>query len=185
MVSAFAQTLRRYTSLNHLAQAARAVLQNTSQINQMLSDLNRVDFANVQVTFPTAWMGLEDQTARQGQCAREPNPSGLDFHPLEKRINPQSAAIANPAHISAAGTRFRVGPPKDHRSPLQDLSASQSYDHHLGSFSLKLCLPIATFMVLYLGLEKFRLSVNGSCYCIYVKFRPWVNPLNTHTHSQE
>lgn len=52
MVSAFAQTLRRYTSLNHLAQAARAVLQNTSQINQMLSDLNRVDFANVQVTFP-------------------------------------------------------------------------------------------------------------------------------------
>lgn len=48
--SAFAQTLRRYTSLNHLAQAARAVLQNTAQINQMLSDLNRVDFANVQVT---------------------------------------------------------------------------------------------------------------------------------------
>ena len=48
-MTAFAQTLRRYTSLNHLAQAARAVLQNTSQINQMLSDLNRVDFANVQV----------------------------------------------------------------------------------------------------------------------------------------
>ncbi|XP_058513751.1 DNA-binding protein RFX2 isoform X3 [Ochotona princeps] len=48
VVSAFAQTLRRYTSLNHLAQAARAVLQNTAQINQMLSDLNRVDFANVQ-----------------------------------------------------------------------------------------------------------------------------------------
>lgn len=47
-VSAFAQTLRRYTSLNHLAQAARAVLQNTSQINQMLADLNRVDFHNVQ-----------------------------------------------------------------------------------------------------------------------------------------
>ncbi|XP_043913024.1 MHC class II regulatory factor RFX1 [Protopterus annectens] len=46
--SAFAQTLRRYTSLNHLAQAARAVLQNTTQISQMLSDLNRVDFANVQ-----------------------------------------------------------------------------------------------------------------------------------------
>ncbi|XP_007469177.1 PREDICTED: MHC class II regulatory factor RFX1 [Lipotes vexillifer] len=45
---ALAQTLRRYTSLNHLAQAARAVLQNTAQINQMLSDLNRVDFANVQ-----------------------------------------------------------------------------------------------------------------------------------------
>ena len=49
-MSAFAQTLRRYTSLNHLAQAARAVLQNTTQINQMLADLNRVDFANVQVS---------------------------------------------------------------------------------------------------------------------------------------
>nr|CAB3265546.1 RFX1/2/3 regulatory factor X [Phallusia mammillata] len=47
-VSAFSQTLRRYTSLNHLAQAARAVLNNVSQINQMLADLNRVDFANVQ-----------------------------------------------------------------------------------------------------------------------------------------
>ncbi|XP_062866722.1 MHC class II regulatory factor RFX1 isoform X2 [Trichomycterus rosablanca] len=45
---AFAQTLRRYTSLNHLAQAARAVLQNSAQITQMLSDLNRVDFNNVQ-----------------------------------------------------------------------------------------------------------------------------------------
>uniref|UniRef100_A0A1B0FKB6 RFX-type winged-helix domain-containing protein n=1 Tax=Glossina morsitans morsitans TaxID=37546 RepID=A0A1B0FKB6_GLOMM len=47
-VSAFCQTLRRYTSLNHLAQAARAVLQNSTQIAQMLSDLNRVDFHNVQ-----------------------------------------------------------------------------------------------------------------------------------------
>ena len=45
----FSQTLRRYTSLNHLAQAARAVLQNQTQITQMLADLNRVDFANVQV----------------------------------------------------------------------------------------------------------------------------------------
>ncbi|KAF7255960.1 hypothetical protein EG68_06880 [Paragonimus skrjabini miyazakii] len=47
-VSALAQTLRRYTSLNHLAQAARTVLKNTNQINQMLTDLNRVDFNNVQ-----------------------------------------------------------------------------------------------------------------------------------------
>nr|XP_053646238.1 DNA-binding protein RFX2-like [Cherax quadricarinatus] len=47
-VASLAQTLRRYTSLNHLAQAARAVLQNSSQISQMLADLNRVDFHNVQ-----------------------------------------------------------------------------------------------------------------------------------------
>ncbi|KAH9278276.1 Transcription factor RFX3 [Echinococcus granulosus] len=47
-VSALAQTLRRYTSLNHLAQAARAVLKNPAQINQMLIDLSRVDFNNVQ-----------------------------------------------------------------------------------------------------------------------------------------
>lgn len=50
-VTAFGQTLRRYTSLNHLAQAARAVLQNSSQIAQMLNDLNRVDFHNVHVSF--------------------------------------------------------------------------------------------------------------------------------------
>lgn len=48
-VSAFSQSLRRYTSLNHLAQAARAVLHNGNQISQMLTDLNRVDFHNVQV----------------------------------------------------------------------------------------------------------------------------------------
>ncbi|KAK3871510.1 hypothetical protein Pcinc_023352 [Petrolisthes cinctipes] len=47
-VASLAQTLRRYTSLNHLAQAARAVLQNSTQISQMLADLNRVDFHNVQ-----------------------------------------------------------------------------------------------------------------------------------------
>lgn len=47
-VCIFAQTLRRYTSLNHLAQAARAVLQNSSQVQQMLIDLNRIDFGNIQ-----------------------------------------------------------------------------------------------------------------------------------------
>lgn len=47
-VGAFSHTLRRYTSLNHLSSAARAVLQNQSQISQMISDLNRVDFKNVQ-----------------------------------------------------------------------------------------------------------------------------------------
>ncbi|KPJ14915.1 DNA-binding protein RFX2 [Papilio machaon] len=42
--AALAAALRRYTSLNHLAQAARAVLVNHTQIEQMLADLNRVDF---------------------------------------------------------------------------------------------------------------------------------------------
>ena len=60
-VVAFSQTLRRYTSLNHLAQAARAVLQNPSQINQMLADLNRVDFVNIQV-------GLKSTHIRPAGC---------------------------------------------------------------------------------------------------------------------
>lgn len=34
-VKALSQTLRRYTGLNHLAQAARAVLQNSAQITQV------------------------------------------------------------------------------------------------------------------------------------------------------
>lgn len=42
--AALCGALRRYTSLNHLAQAARAVLHNHHQIQQMLADLNRVDF---------------------------------------------------------------------------------------------------------------------------------------------
>lgn len=84
VVSAFAQTLRRYTSLNHLAQAARAVLQNTSQINQMLSDLNRVDFANVQVT-PPARRRLLPGTSPTGAGMGTHWPSS---HPLEKCRDP-------------------------------------------------------------------------------------------------
>lgn len=62
-VNSFSQMLRRYTSLNHLAQAAHAVLQNSAHINQMLSDLNRVDFNNVQVgaafAFPCGVMAVQ------------------------------------------------------------------------------------------------------------------------------
>ena len=59
VVSSLAQTLRRYTSLNHLAQAARAVLQNPSQIATMLTDLNRVDFACIQEQ--AAWVSRCDR----------------------------------------------------------------------------------------------------------------------------
>ena len=47
--SAFAQMLRRYTGLNHLAQAARTVLQNKAQVNKMYQDLCKVDFVHIQV----------------------------------------------------------------------------------------------------------------------------------------
>jgi len=47
--SAFAQMLRRYTGLNHLAQAARTVLQNKAQVNKMHQDLCKVDFVHIQV----------------------------------------------------------------------------------------------------------------------------------------
>ena len=72
---AFAQTLRRYTSLNHLAQAARAVLQNTAQINQMLSDLNRVDFANVQVSVDGAGERGAARRLRPGAAAEPRAPA--------------------------------------------------------------------------------------------------------------
>uniref|UniRef100_A0A1I7YSA6 RFX-type winged-helix domain-containing protein n=1 Tax=Steinernema glaseri TaxID=37863 RepID=A0A1I7YSA6_9BILA len=42
-----AQTLRRYTSLNHLAQAARAVFQNPQQMDLMYEDFVRVDMQTV------------------------------------------------------------------------------------------------------------------------------------------
>ena len=46
-VGVFVQKLRRYTGLNHLAQAARSVLANPQHITQMASDYARVDFANI------------------------------------------------------------------------------------------------------------------------------------------
>ncbi len=48
-VNSMSHLLRRYTSLNHLATAACAVLKNQQQVNQMISDLSKVDFKNVQV----------------------------------------------------------------------------------------------------------------------------------------
>jgi hypothetical protein len=51
------QKLRRYTGLNHLAQAARAVLNNpyslpkkvnSEHVKQMQEDYERIDFVNVQ-----------------------------------------------------------------------------------------------------------------------------------------
>eukprot|EP00731_Ephydatia_muelleri_P016082 Em0009g506a len=58
------KTLRCYMSLNHLAQAARAVLQNPSQISQMLADLNGVDFANVQEQASWVFPVIRDMTLR-------------------------------------------------------------------------------------------------------------------------
>ncbi|XP_055354223.1 DNA-binding protein RFX2-like isoform X2 [Paramacrobiotus metropolitanus] len=45
--SALAQTLRRYTSLNHLAQAARTVLTNPAQTGTMLADISRLDMNSI------------------------------------------------------------------------------------------------------------------------------------------
>ncbi|QQP37458.1 Uncharacterized protein FKW44_017728, partial [Caligus rogercresseyi] len=39
--------LKRYTGLNHLAQASRAVLGNSYLIQQMVDDLNKIDFDSV------------------------------------------------------------------------------------------------------------------------------------------
>lgn len=93
VVSAFAQTLRRYTSLNHLAQAARAVLQNTSQINQMLSDLNRVDFANVQVTFSDM---VPPSGSGGAKLQRGPDFRGLPTH------QPRPPPLGKPGSTAAA-----------------------------------------------------------------------------------
>jgi regulatory factor X 1/2/3 len=64
--SAFAQMLRRYTGLNHLAQAARTVLQNKAQVNKMYQDLSKVDFVHVQEQ--AAWVcECEDTVVHQLQ----------------------------------------------------------------------------------------------------------------------
>lgn len=43
--------LRRYTTLNHLAQSGRSLLNNSLQINQMFEDINKIDFHQIQVCF--------------------------------------------------------------------------------------------------------------------------------------
>ncbi len=44
IIGTFSMTLRRYTSLNHLAQTVKNSLQNESFLIQMLNDINKVDF---------------------------------------------------------------------------------------------------------------------------------------------
>jgi len=44
IVRKFARFLYRQASLNHLAQAARSILQNPTHVSQMLVDWNRLEF---------------------------------------------------------------------------------------------------------------------------------------------
>ena len=63
-VSALSHMLRRYTSLNHLATAACSVLKNQQQVSQMVIDLNKVDFKNVQEQ--ASWVcQCDDEIVRQ------------------------------------------------------------------------------------------------------------------------
>uniref|UniRef100_A0A914RZ80 RFX1-4/6/8-like BCD domain-containing protein n=1 Tax=Parascaris equorum TaxID=6256 RepID=A0A914RZ80_PAREQ len=79
-------TLRRYTSLNHLATAARGVLQKPDQIQQMYQDFNRVDISNVQ-----------DQAGLP-----EPQVFRLQFgRYLVEKGNPQPESAYNDGNIEA------------------------------------------------------------------------------------
>jgi regulatory factor X 1/2/3 len=62
-VNALAQMLRRYTSLSHLSQAARAILQKSSQTDHILDVLIRVDFRSVQEQ--VSWLCQYDDTMVQ------------------------------------------------------------------------------------------------------------------------
>jgi len=70
--------LRRYTSLNHLSTAACAVLKNQQQVSQMITDLNKVDFKNVQEQ--ASWVcECDDEIVRRVESSfktflQDPNP---------------------------------------------------------------------------------------------------------------
>jgi regulatory factor X 1/2/3 len=53
VISTFSMTLRRYTSLNHLAQTVKNSMHNTGVMLSMLSDLNKVDFNYIKVKIQT------------------------------------------------------------------------------------------------------------------------------------
>ena len=50
IINTFSMTLRRYTSLNHLAQTVRNSLQNENILSQMLHDISKVDFSYIKVS---------------------------------------------------------------------------------------------------------------------------------------
>jgi hypothetical protein len=60
ILATFATTLRRYTSLNHLAQNVRNSLQNDELLRQMLSDINKVDFAYIRTQVKWTCSGCDE-----------------------------------------------------------------------------------------------------------------------------
>ncbi|KAF9800534.1 hypothetical protein SFRURICE_005210 [Spodoptera frugiperda] len=95
---ALAAALRRYTSLNHLAQAARAVLNNHHQIHQMLADLNRVDFRVVR-----------EQAAWACSCGSAATAHKLeaDFKPPWSRVAWSTWAVSNVVGVCSAAPHER------------------------------------------------------------------------------
>jgi len=53
VINTFSMTLRRYTSLNHLAQTVKNSLQNENILTQMLHDITKVDFGYIKVGIST------------------------------------------------------------------------------------------------------------------------------------
>ncbi|CAI6363145.1 unnamed protein product [Macrosiphum euphorbiae] len=90
-VRAFAQTLRRYTT-------ARAVLQNYTQINQMLTDLNRMDFRNVQQVQLVNNLGSENYAVhtekRVYSRINEESEMLLDFNEFSKKIKTHNSTAS-------------------------------------------------------------------------------------------
>eukprot|EP00102_Acyrthosiphon_pisum_P022351 XP_016659561.1 PREDICTED: DNA-binding protein RFX2 [Acyrthosiphon pisum] len=97
-VRAFAQTLRRYTT-------ARAVLQNYTQINQMLTDLSRMDFRNLQQVQLVNNLGSENDAVhtkkRINSNINEGSEMLLDFNEFSKKIKTHnSTASTNQEHFN-------------------------------------------------------------------------------------
>eukprot|EP00051_Salpingoeca_urceolata_P029587 m.490342 g.490342 ORF g.490342 m.490342 type:complete len:493 (-) comp27843_c0_seq1:147-1625(-) len=76
-IRALAKVIRRYTSLNHLAQAARTVVANAEQVGQMFKDVNCVDFravqAQVQIVFDCQTATLQQLEAEFKQGLEKRN----------------------------------------------------------------------------------------------------------------
>eukprot|EP00794_Sanderia_malayensis_P010996 gene10996-12159_t len=59
VAKAFSQMLCRQTSLSHLAQAARSVLNSVEPVNQMVEDMEKINVTNI--IEPTLWMSSGDR----------------------------------------------------------------------------------------------------------------------------
>jgi hypothetical protein len=80
-VRMFTKALKRQTSLNHLAQAVKAIFSTNTLVQQMIRDWGRIDFGSIQVQARIAFhQTSSEEGAKWTKCKsrqKVPNPTSI------------------------------------------------------------------------------------------------------------